>query len=84
MMTNEEVVAAFTANGKLASAQTMRVAKLQKTFLEAATDIMDLCPENSDRTAALRILLQAKMMAVQSVTHSKEFSEKEKPNKTTV
>lgn len=69
MRTRDEVIRAFTPAGKLADGERMRVLKIEKAFIDLATDILDLCPENADRTAGLRKLLEVKRTVTQSITH---------------
>lgn len=63
-----EAKAAFTAQ-KLDQGQTMRLLKLEKMFQSNVEDVFDLVPESADRTAGLRLLLQAKWTLSQAVSH---------------
>ena len=76
MRTQEEVRHAFSPVGKLDPAQTARVQKLTVAFNELATEMLDLIPESSDRTSAMRMLLESKFMAVQAVTHDRSWAKK--------
>lgn len=63
-----EAKAAFTAQ-KLDQGQTMRLLKIEKMFQSNAEDIFDLVPDSPDRTAGLRLLLQAKWTLAHAVSH---------------
>jgi hypothetical protein len=61
----------------------MRILKLEKIFQSLAEDVFDRVPENPDRTAGLRKLLEAKWTLCHAVSHgggipvmTKEESEK--------
>ncbi len=69
MRTREEVIHAFTPVGKLTQSQQHCLFLLQKKATDFATDIIDLVPSCADRTAALRLLLQAKQTCIQAITH---------------
>lgn len=70
MITLPQAKASFGAVNKLDQGQTMRLLKLEKAFQSMAEDIFDLVPECPDRTAGLRLLLQAKWTFCHAVTHS--------------
>jgi hypothetical protein len=71
MRTIEEVKFAFTSVGKLDEITRTKLLKLENSFKELATDILDLVSESADRTACLRKLLESKFTAVQALTHYK-------------
>lgn len=68
MMTKTEVAKAFEPQ-KLSPGQSMCIQKIQNVMKDAALEAMELCPSNPDRTAGLRLLLQAKQTLVQSISH---------------
>ncbi len=80
MITLPEAKLAFQAVTKLDQGQTMRLLKLQKTFESLAEDVFDLVSECPDRTAALRLLLQAKWTLSHAVTHTMAPPQLEKKN----
>lgn len=59
---------AFTSQA-IDKVQQQKILKLETGFVDLAKEIVDLCPDNADRTAALRKLLNAKMECVHSITH---------------
>lgn len=68
MLTKNEVAKAFESQ-KLSPGQSACVQKITLAVKDAALEAMDLCPSNADRTAGMRLLLQAKQTLVQSITH---------------
>ncbi len=79
MKSVNEAKAAFGAVSIKDPGITMRILKLEKAFQSMVEDIYDLVPENADRTAGARLLLQAKWTFVQAVTHA-EAPPQEKKN----
>jgi N-acetylglucosamine-6-phosphate deacetylase len=69
MKDSKSVLEAFTPKTKLTPGQTQRMAKINKAYQDLAVELVELAPENADRTSALRKLLDSKMTAVQSITH---------------
>jgi hypothetical protein len=69
MKTRDEVIHAFTPVGNLDQPKKMRLQKLETSFKELATDILDLVPPSGARDLVLIDLLKVKMGATQAVTH---------------
>ncbi len=71
----------FAAVGKLDQGQSMRLLKLEKAFQSMAEDVFDLVLECPDRTAGLRLLLQAKWTFAHAVTHGVALQTEKKSGK---
>jgi hypothetical protein len=69
MRTLTEAKHAFSAVNKLDQGQTMRLLKIEKLFQSVTEDIFDLISDCPDRTAGLRLLLQAKWTISHAVSH---------------
>ncbi len=69
LRTLDDINYAFKPVGKLDEVKHMKLMHLENGFLDLAQNVCELIPESPDRTAALRQLLQAKMSAVQALTH---------------
>ncbi len=69
MRSLSEAKAAFGAVAKLDEGQKMRLLKIEKLFQSVAEDVFDLIPDCPDRTAGLRLMLQAKWTLTQAVSH---------------
>lgn len=69
MRTIQEVKFVFTPNEKLEQKQKTCILKMQKSFMDLATDILEYAPDCPDRISAIRKLLECKMMVTHSITH---------------
>lgn len=85
MRTREEVTKAFNPiDGKfLTETQKIMIHKMTTEFCDLAEKIAMDVPECADRTAALRLLLEAKFTCVQAITHTGYTKESAPVTKTT-
>lgn len=75
MRTREQIVGNFTPNTKITQVQKMALLKMEKAFIDLATDIEINVPFTPERTTALRSLLHAKWCCAQAITHPNTYAE---------
>lgn len=73
MQTNEEIKYQFNPvpAKQLTEVAKVSITKTEMAFTDLATTLLDLVPDSGCRTGALRKLLMAKMLCIQSITHTK-------------
>lgn len=79
MRTKKEVEHAFTPVKTLTQSQQQMIYLLQKAQTDNALEVMELVPDCADRTAGMRLLLQAKQIFIQAITHQPPVEAKLNP-----
>lgn len=70
MRTKDEIKFQFNPVGNLDTVSQQKLLNVTRAMEDAATELFDNVPECADRTHALRLMLDAKMWAIQAISHA--------------
>ena len=70
-MDKMEILKEFSPTDKLDQVQRQKILNLEVTFKNIASEICDMVPDTSHRSAAIRSLLDAKFYCTHAISHAK-------------